>query len=53
MTLFHELLNKRGRRFRLTVGPLIGAGQIDAEDAPALQAYVEEQLAAEPDVAFR
>jgi putative hemolysin len=53
MTLFHELLNKRGRRFRLTIGPLIGAGQIDAEDAPALQAYVEEQLAGQPDLAFR
>jgi putative hemolysin len=53
ITLFHELLNKRGRRFRLTVGPLIAAGQIDADDVPALQAYVEEQLPQHPDLAFR
>jgi putative hemolysin len=52
ITLFHELLNKRGRKFRLTIGPLIAAGRLDADDMPALQAYVEEQLAADPAAPF-
>jgi putative hemolysin len=55
ITLFHELLNKRGREFRLTVGPPIppealagDAGEITAR----LKAYVEEILPAEPDRPF-
>ena len=52
MTLFHELLNKRGRLYSLTVGPLIAAGVLDAEDMPALKAYVEETLPKAPDRSF-
>jgi putative hemolysin len=55
ITLFHELLNKRGRRFRLTVGPVIPPGRLDPEAAKAtfaLKAYVERVLAAQPDAEF-
>jgi putative hemolysin len=55
MTLFHELLNKRGRPFRLTVGPTIPPERLDAEAAKAaytLKAYVERVLAVEPDAEF-
>jgi putative hemolysin len=55
ITLFHELLNKRGRRFRLTVGPLIAPDKLDPDAAKAtfaLKAYVERLLAAQPDAEF-
>jgi putative hemolysin len=55
MTLFHELLNKRGRQFRLTVGPPIPPGRLDHDAAKAtyaLKAYVERVLAVEPDAEF-
>lgn len=55
MTLFHELLNKRGRAFRLTVGPLIPPARLDSDAAKAtyaLKAYVERVLAVEPDAEF-
>ncbi len=55
VTLFHELLNKRGREFRLTVGPPIPPERFDIDPAKAtyaLKAYVERVLAAEPDAAF-
>jgi putative hemolysin len=55
ITLFHELLNKRGRRFRLTVGPTIAPERLDADAAKAafaLKAYVERVLAAQPDAEF-
>jgi putative hemolysin len=52
MTLFHELLNKRNGLFRLTIGPLIGAGVLDGEDMPALKAYVEQVLKDHPDRSF-
>jgi putative hemolysin len=55
ITLFHELLNKRGRRFQLTVGEPIppealtgDAGEVTAR----LKAYVEETLPADPDARF-
>ena len=55
ITLFHELLNKRGRPFTLTVGPLIPpeamAGDA-AEVTEQLKAYVEQTLPADPDRAF-
>jgi putative hemolysin len=55
ITLFHELLNKRGREFRLIIGPLISpkalAGEA-AEITPRLKRYVEEVLPADPDAAF-
>ena len=55
ITLFHELLNKQGRRFDLTVGAPIppealagDAGEITAR----LKTYVEETLPAAPDAPF-
>ena len=47
ITLFHELLNKRGRRFRLLVGAPVAAGALPAdagEAAAAMKAYVEKTL---------
>jgi putative hemolysin len=55
ITLFHELLNKRGQTFRLTVGAPIppealagDAGQVTQR----LKAYVEEVLPRDPDRPF-
>jgi putative hemolysin len=51
ITLFHELLNKRGKTFRLTVGPAIPAERLPAdagEAAAAMKAYVERGLPADP-----
>jgi putative hemolysin len=55
MTLFHELLNKRGKAFHLTVGPLIAPTALPAdvgEAAMAMKTYVETTLAAHPDRTF-
>lgn len=55
VTLFHELLNKRGKAFHLTVGPLIPAARLDVDAAKAtyaLKAYVERVLPAAPDAEF-
>ena len=55
ITLFHELLNKRGGRFTLSVGPLIDPARLgsDSEAATAeLKAYVEEVLPTDPDRPF-
>lgn len=55
ITLFHELLNKRGREFSLIVGPPIDPGVLDADAGAAtlaLKAYVETVLPAQPDRAF-
>jgi putative hemolysin len=55
ITLFHEMLNKRGRQYRLTVGPLIGVEALDGDPAvvtPAIKAYVERILPSDPDRAF-
>jgi putative hemolysin len=55
ITLFHELLNKRGRAFRLTVGPPIAPEALagDAgEVTRRLKTYVENQLPADPDRPF-
>ena len=56
MTLFHELLNKRGKTFRLTVGPLVTPADLPldaAEAARAMKVYVETCLASHPDRPFR
>lgn len=55
ITLFHELLNKRGRRFRIIVGPPVPPGGLDADAAAAsvaLKSYVERVLPADPGRAF-
>ena len=55
ITLFHELLNKQGRSFALTVGRPIGFEALEGEPAEAiarLKAFVENDLAADPDRAF-
>lgn len=52
ITLFHELLNKRRRRFAVTIGPAIPAGQVDATDTDAVKTYVERVLPAAPDHPF-
>ncbi len=55
ITLFHELLNKRGRAFALTAGPLIAAAALDGDPVEVterLKAHVEHALAADPHRAF-
>ncbi len=54
ITLFHELLNKQGGAFRLTIGPVIPAGAVaDPANATArLKDYVERVLPASPDQPF-
>jgi putative hemolysin len=56
MTVFHELLNKQGKTFRITVGTLIPPERF-AEGEPTeithrLQAHVVDRLAANPDAEF-
>ncbi|MFZ5668386.1 MAG: GNAT family N-acetyltransferase [Pseudomonadota bacterium] len=51
ITLFHELLNKKGRRFRVVVGPPIASDRLDPDAAvasAAIKAYVERVLPIEP-----
>ncbi|WP_395670640.1 GNAT family N-acetyltransferase [Phenylobacterium sp.] len=55
ITLFHELLNKRGRKFALTVGQPISPTALEGEPAEVtlrLKAHVETALARDPDAAF-
>ncbi|MBN9319744.1 MAG: acyltransferase [Caulobacterales bacterium 68-7] len=51
ITLFHEMLNKHGGRFTLTVGPAIAPDDLPDDIAP-LQAYVEHTLPQHPDQPF-
>lgn len=55
VTLFHEMLNKTGRRFELKVGPPIPPGRLDIDAGKAtyaLKAYVERVLPGQPDAPF-
>jgi putative hemolysin len=55
ITLFHELLNKKGQGYDLIVGPPIPPEQLagDAEDTTLkLKRYVERQLPDDPDTPF-
>lgn len=55
ITLFHELLNKRGRAFRLQVGPPIPPDRLDADAVAAteaLKAYVQHVLPHDRDRPF-
>jgi putative hemolysin len=55
ITLFHELLNKRGRPFRLTIGRPIAPEALDVDAGAAtlaLKAYIEHDLPRDPDRPF-
>lgn len=55
ITLFHELLNKRGRAFRLTVGQPIPPAALDGDPTEVtgrLKHHVTHGLAADPDRVF-
>jgi putative hemolysin len=55
VTLFHELLNKRGRRFSITVGAPVAPDALPPDAAAAsaaLKAYVERVLPITPDTPF-
>jgi len=55
ITLFHEMLNKRGKTFRLIVGQPIAPEALDADAGAAtaaLKTYVEHHLPANPDRIF-
>lgn len=55
ITLFHEFLNKQGKRFRLTVGETIDPNAFDMDTGDlceALKRHVEVELAADPDKRF-
>ncbi len=55
ITLFHELLNKRKKPFRLSVGKPIPPRRLDADAARAtyaLKAFVERVLPSQPDADF-
>lgn len=55
ITLFHELLNKRGKTFRLTVGPLIPWEHANGDANSVirkLKHYVERVLPQSPDTPF-
>jgi putative hemolysin len=55
ITLFHEMLNKRGRRFSLIVGRPIAAKALDPDAAMAtgaLKHFVERVLPTNPDAVF-
>jgi putative hemolysin len=55
ITLFHELLNKKGRAFDLTIGRPIPPRALDVDAQAAtlkLKTFVERTLAADPDATF-
>ncbi|OYW91738.1 MAG: acyltransferase [Caulobacterales bacterium 32-67-6] len=55
ITLFHELLNKRGGQYGLTLGPTVAPAALAGDPqaaTEALKAYVERVLPAEPDRPF-
>jgi putative hemolysin len=55
ITLFHELLNKRGKAFTLTVGHPVRPHLLPADPARAAEAlkiFVERSLSIEPDARF-
>lgn len=55
MTLFHELLNKRGREFQLTIGAAISPEALTGDPADAIAAlktFVERTLADDPEARF-
>ena len=57
MTLFHELLNKKGRKVSITFGKVIPPEHLEAGEpadvAAALQEHAALTLAADPEAVFR
>ena len=56
ITLFHELLNKKGSPFEMTFGPLIHPERFEGDAAAhtlALREYVSTHLAAGPETEFK
>jgi len=55
ITLFHELLNKKGSKFEMTFGPLIDHARLDGDATAlteALKDYVSYELAKAPTLEF-
>ncbi|MEJ0022409.1 MAG: 1-acyl-sn-glycerol-3-phosphate acyltransferase [Alphaproteobacteria bacterium] len=55
ITLFHELLNKAGQTYRITIGQPIAPDQLAGGDAQAsarLKVFCEKKLGANPDAEF-
>ncbi len=55
ITLFHELLNKRGKAFTLTIGRPVPAAALPADPAAAaaaMKSFVEKDLADDPEADF-
>jgi putative hemolysin len=55
ITLFHELLNKEGRTYRLTIGPMIPASAAAGDAAVQsrrIKHYVEKILSRDPNAVF-
>ncbi|MBW8733681.1 MAG: acyltransferase, partial [Asticcacaulis sp.] len=55
ITLFHELLNKQGKLFRLTIGAPVDPNGFDIDTGDlceALKRHVEGELATDPDKRF-
>ena len=55
MTIFHELLNKKGRSFSITIGKPIEADALEGEPGDVtnrLQQHTVHALAENPDVLF-
>ncbi|MCW5725534.1 MAG: 1-acyl-sn-glycerol-3-phosphate acyltransferase [Maricaulaceae bacterium] len=56
MTLFYEMIEKRGKPYRLAFGPLIDPAQMDGDPGAVtarLKTYIEDELAEDPDREFR
>ena len=56
MTVFHELLNKRGDRFDFVIGNLIPAEQLDGdlnEVTKALEKHTVHDMAGDGDAVFQ
>lgn len=55
ITLFHELLNKRGQQFSLTIGQIIDPAALDSDPVIAcdsVKTYLTEKLALSADLPF-
>ena len=56
ITLFHELLNKKGSPFKMTFGPIITPDRLEGDANAltlALREYVSTELSAGPETPFR